>query len=278
MSCVGNTNPYVMKDDSPVLRHSIVAFVDILGYKELSREKSSSLRFLVEIREAFRNAFRSLDPHTDEPPDSQRCWMAKTFTDNIVVGFPITFDDGAYEFFMVLSHLAELQLQMAVSGFFVRGAVSVGDIYMDEQIVFGPALIEAHDAEEKRARDPRIVLASSARATQYIQLSMDMAQKESYQHHDVILQDVDGQLFLNYLQGVVEFEHDMLYPYTEYLEKHRDHLLERLGRFAVDPRVWSKYYWCATYHNYFCSGRAELEEYMINMLSITPQPRRIMDV
>jgi hypothetical protein len=204
--------------------------------------------------------------------------MAKTFTDNIVVGFPITFDDGAYEFYVVLGHLAEFQLQMAVSGFFVRGAVAVGDVYMDEHIVFGPALIEAHDAEEKRARDPGIVLASSARDPKYIQLSVDMAKSESGQHHDVLLQDVDGQLFLNYLQGVVEFEHDILYPYTEYLEKHREHLLERLARFAVEPHVWSKYYWCATYHNFFCSGRAEFEEYMINMLSVTPQPRRIVGV
>lgn len=276
MPQTSNTNPYLKEDDSPLLRHSIVAFVDILGYSELSRKESASLSFLVSVRNALRNALHSLDPDLRAPRGTQRYWMAKTFTDNIVIGFPITFQDGSPELGMVLGRLGEFQLQMAIAGFFVRGAVTVDKIYMDDHIVFGPALIEAYDAEQKLARDPRIVIASSTRDTQYIQQRADIAQIVSHQN-DMLLKDPDGQLFLNYLQGVVEFEHDMGYPATEYLEKHRNHLCERLKSFNNQPRIWAKYYWCATYHNFFCMGRSDFNEFKINLDSVTPQPQRIID-
>jgi hypothetical protein len=274
MPQTSQTNPYLNEDDSPLLLRSIVAFVDILGYSELSRREPASLSFLANIRDALRTAFRSLDPNFGAPRGAQRYWMTKTFTDNIVIGLPITFQDGSPELGMVLGRLGEFQLQMTLAGFFVRGAVSVNKIYMDDHIVFGPALIEAYDAERTLACDPRIVLANSAREMRYIQERVEITEIVDHQH-DMLLMDTDGQLFLNYLQGVVEFEHDMGYPITEYLEKHRDHLLGRLTSFINQPRIWAKYYWCATYHNYFCMGRSDFNEFKISLDSVTPQPQRI---
>ncbi len=173
---------------------------------------------------------------------------------------------------MMLYRLGEFQLQMTLSGFFVRGAVAIGEIYMDDDIVFGPALIEAHKAEQKKARDPRIILTESARDQQYVKLNAAMPEGRE---HDVLLKDVDGQLFINYLQKAVEFEHDVGDYASEYLKKHRDHIHKRLTRFVIEPYIWSKYYWCATYHNFFCMGRTEFKDFIINLEAMAPQPQRI---
>ena len=276
MPQTSQTNSYLDEYGSPLLLRSIVAFVDILGYSELCREEPDSLSLLANIRDTLRGAFRSLDPDYGELIGAQRYWMTKTFTDNIVIGLPITFQDGSAELGMVLGRLGEFQLQMTHAGFFVSGAISVNKIYIDKHIVFGPALIEAYDAQQNLARDPRIVLADSVREMSYIQQRADVTNVVAHQY-DMLLKDSDGQMFLNYLQGVVEFEHDMGYPDTEYLEKHRDHILERLASFISQPRIWAKYYWCAMYHNYFCMGREEFNEFKIHSDSLTPQPQRIMD-
>ena len=47
---------------------------------------------------------------------------------------------------------------MALEGLFVRGGVSVGEFYINEDIVFGPALLDAHNTESNLACYPRIVL------------------------------------------------------------------------------------------------------------------------
>ncbi len=268
------SNPYINEDGSPALRLSIVAFVDILGYSELCRNEPTSIELLTRLRDALRNSFRPLDPDAGVSTEFQRYWMTKTFTDNIVIGFPIIFQDGASEIIMMLGRLGEFQLQMTCAGFFVRGAVSVDKLYMDDQIVFGPALIEAHDAEQKLARDPRIVLAKSAREMSSENKLTDDTKNMQHQY-DFLLEDSDEQLFLNYLSGVVEFEHDMGYPATDYLQDHGNLIKDRLRSFKSKPQIWAKYYWCAMYHNFFCLGRDDFVDFQIDMDSFNPKPRRI---
>lgn len=277
MTQTANSNPYINSDGSPALRRSVVAFVDILGYTELSRSKPTSIELLIKLREALRNSFRPLDPNpnTRLQSCSQCYWMSKTFTDNIVIGFPIIHQDGSSELTMILGRLGEFQLQMILSGFFVRGAVSMDKLYMDDHIVFGPALIEAHDAEHQLARDPRIVLADSDRKLNYVNNLVDTT-KNMRHHYDFLLKDSDGQLFLNYLFGVVEFEHDMGYPTAEYLQEHRSLITDRLRSFSSKPLIWAKYHWCAMYHNFFCIGRDDFDEFKIDMDSFHPQPQRIL--
>jgi hypothetical protein len=53
---------------------------------------------------------------------------------------------------------------LAVSGFWIRGAVTVGLIHHDEHIVFGPALNRAYELESKVAIYPRILIDAPALA------------------------------------------------------------------------------------------------------------------
>ena len=50
------------------------------------------------------------------------------------------------------------QIAAALKGFYVRGAVTVGNLFHDAACVFGPALVRAHDLELRKAKFPRIIL------------------------------------------------------------------------------------------------------------------------
>lgn len=74
-----------------------------------------------------------------------------------MIGYPIH-TDGEIELGNAFSDLSYFQMIMSMEGFFIRGGIAIGDLYMDEITVFGSGLMEAYQAETTLARDPRIVL------------------------------------------------------------------------------------------------------------------------
>jgi hypothetical protein len=156
-------NPYVVSGEPPKTRNSVVAVLDVLGFAETMKaayRNRTAPKLLAELRTAMDNAYenfaeRNLDM---EMPAS---WYVKAFTDNIVVGHPIMFydeDDAEAELGSVLIALREYQLEMVNRGFFIRGGIAIGELYVDDEIVFGSALLEAYQAEQSTARDPRVVI------------------------------------------------------------------------------------------------------------------------
>src|SRR5215208_8326572 len=88
---------YVDAADRPQLRDSIVAFIDILGFSEMSTTSASleeSQRILDRISAAIddsRDFVRQAISARVSPIDSR--WITKFFSDNLAFGYP--FDDAA---------------------------------------------------------------------------------------------------------------------------------------------------------------------------------------
>jgi hypothetical protein len=146
--------------------NSVVVFADVLGFSREMKsayEKGNPQGLLERFSEAIESSYRGLQDTYESSNYPKPCmsWDFKAFTDNVVIGYPIR-RDGEHEMLWIFDRLAVFQLMMIEKGFFVRGGVAVGEHFMDSNIVFGSALIEAHEVESKLARDPRIVLGESA--------------------------------------------------------------------------------------------------------------------
>jgi hypothetical protein len=128
----------------------VVALLDILGWREkvadagADEAKVVSLHRIVRILAEVKKAIETVD-ETD--------MRQTTFSDHVVISAPISDVVGAQLF-----RIAVKQMSVAGFGFLLRGAVTIGDIIHDDQIVFGPALIRAYDLERTVAVYPRIVL------------------------------------------------------------------------------------------------------------------------
>jgi len=59
-----------------------------------------------------------------------------------------------------LLDLAYIQARLAEDGTLIRGATTIGDIYVNDRLIFGPALIRAYELERGVASYPRIILDS----------------------------------------------------------------------------------------------------------------------
>lgn len=269
-------NPYKDTNDQPLLRLSVVAFVDILGYSEMVKEaerQGKSYDFLVRIRDAINNGLEWLLPEFVAGGYDKDLYRVKVFTDNIVIGYPI-FHDAEAELGHVFNNLGYFQLEMVNHGFFIRGGLSIGELFMDDNIVYGPGLIEAYQAEADLARDPRIVLADTAAKAVKEHLTYYASVESSPQSRDLLI-DTDGKYFINYLDSILIAE-DEIGPEYEELLKHKNIIEECLIKYLSRPPLWTKYAWTANYHNYFCGLYTYFsDEHKIDMSQYQMTPKLI---
>ena len=117
--------------NNPRLIPSVVSFIDVLGFSQLGMEAINSNEgdvFLNQIHTSLNKARHAI---TNEMSLAK----VKVFTDNVVIGWPI-YGDGEGELGITFLYLAEYQFLLTLDAFFIRGGVSVGDHFMDEETVF----------------------------------------------------------------------------------------------------------------------------------------------
>ena len=140
--------------------------------------------------------------------------------------------------------------------------MKVGDFFMDEETVFGEALIKTHEGECKIAINPRILIIEPA--IEYLRHHLSYYNPPTFSPaYKYILQDADDKLFISYLDAINLGDN----PFYDMAEKHRDIVLEKLTlhSYDADPKILKKYEWVAQYHNFFCSEDADCMRYRISL-------------
>lgn len=251
----GKDNLYFGEDGSPALRESFCVFMDVLGFAERIRE-SFKLGKGQEALERYREALKQQRRSTLNPEISgaeHQRWEMKVFTDNIVLGHPALSWHREPEFGTVVDTVGLYQLAMTLEGYFVRGGLTFGDLFMDDETVFGPALLDAYAMESKQAVVPRIILSEEAEKVVMRQTKFYGTPRHAPQNRD-LLRDADNRPFVHYLTNLVWGDGYETYLDTENLAKHRDLVVANLRQHKGNKRVWDKYRWVANYHNYFCQA------------------------
>jgi len=267
-------NPYKDSDGAPRLRRSVAAWLDILGYRDYMKaafnEEGKGQKELVRLRNALDVAYRDLKERSNrENPFGDTAPQVRSFTDNLIIGYPIS-EHGWWaveNLNSVIYYISFLQAELARKGYFLRGAISVGELYIDEDIVFGPALMEAYQAEQNLAVYPRVILCDSA----------EMEYRDPRRERKVsnLLIDSDQHVFVDYLDNTVMIAYPDDRPFTEFLEGHKTSVVAKLKEFTNKPYIRAKYDWAAIYHNSFCDTHPELfdENDKISPMLMAPVPQ-----
>jgi hypothetical protein len=276
---VMSRNPYHAPDGIPVLRPSVVAVIDILGYMDMittSEKEGTQKELLQRLHRALSTNRTWLEENHEMRLELDRdLYALKAFTDNIVLAWPVL-DDAESELGGIFSRLADFQFTMSLEGFFIRGGIALGMAYVDDLVVFGDGLTQAYLAESKLARDPRIVLSESA---------VNAVRRHLGYYHDFeyapqareLLCDSDGQWFLNYLDCVLYAEYESG-PFYEQLLGHKAAVEAKLVQYKSNPLIFSKYAWVANYHNFFCNLNSKYfnRHHQIETYKYNAMPRRIV--
>jgi len=150
---------------------SVVAFIDILGFKEIieNNEKDKHFTPLIKLRKVLNEAVNatkkifelvltSIDSKFDENLTTKL--KVKQFSDNLYLSFDYTDYEG--DFLLALNYVIFLsryyQREMLINNYYVRGGIPEGYNYSDDLMIFSSALINAYNLESKVSIYPRIVI------------------------------------------------------------------------------------------------------------------------
>jgi hypothetical protein len=144
------------KKSHRVYEQRVIAFVDILGWSEACKTESSilkeatqaiddvAIRYCRFIKDDMKNI------HNMHINPIYLSVQFAAFSDCFVVSMP------AHSGYRIIDGAAEVCRKLLHLGFLTRGGITVGDLHHIDNVIFGPALIDAVRLE-KEAVYPRLV-------------------------------------------------------------------------------------------------------------------------
>ena len=246
---------YYKKDDywkngKPVHQVSYCAFLDVLGFSDRIRasyKNKTANKLLRQFHAIFDRQIKRLKSDSDES-----FLYFKSFSDNVLIAHPRFSDDMESEFAFTLWPISKYQFEMALQGFFIRGGLSVGQLFMDDNSVYGEALIDAYELESKIAVNPIIILCKET--MKLVDLHLSFYHGEEPPHVRRVLVNSDGRYFINYLSECIIETDEGEEIDLKSLKKHKGQIEHALAQYAAEPAVFAKFSWLAAYHNYFCDS------------------------
>ena len=163
------------KNENYEYKKAIVVFLDILGFKD--KIKNDTPKEIYGILN-YINAWNTEDGVNDFIPEKVYCYekylnaqnidvnklcsdvrselKVSTFSDSMIISLPYTEDEFNNKFFMIVYFTAYLMSHLAMSNYFCRGGISVGDMFHKKNIFFGEGFLKAYELEQI-AIYPRVI-------------------------------------------------------------------------------------------------------------------------
>lgn len=232
----------------------IVAFIDILGFKAMidgTVNSHNRLEKIANIENAFNLIQRLLTEHYTGDQISEVKYS--TFSDCIVFSFPSHQKDSL---FYSLLPLIWLQAELVWNhNIFLRGAITIGEIYHTDKMVFGPAMVEAYKLESEFAKYPRIILDPKIKTTYDEWLTKLQEEGDQNKIYDLenelnhtyregstlLTKDDDDYYYIDYLNGIAS-EMDEPSNYSTFIE-YVNNLIQPYLIPSANESLLRKYVW-----------------------------------
>jgi hypothetical protein len=150
----------------PQIKESFVAFIDILGFKELIAADNGSGSSLSLVQEAIELATSELRHRQNDNTGRYHFWFqefrVKSFSDCFCFSVPLEFDNGEKDYTQNLVAFCLWVLAfyntLLMKGYLCRGGISQGWHYIDDDLIFSRGLVDAYEIESKMAVYPIVML------------------------------------------------------------------------------------------------------------------------
>ena len=246
-----------------IYEQRLCAFVDILGFGDLVQRSLDRPALQEQIRQLLREVVLACPVwernspvdviearlRQEDVPDPQgkaeqlvneyaAAERGSSFSDCLVLS--ATLNDRAIT--GLVTSLLYLSGNLAELGAYARGAVYLGQLCHEQDLCFGPSLINAYELERNKAVYPRIVFSPEAYEAVAQGNLTSLGPSAPY-----LREDVDGQRFLDFLnQTALHFSWPS--PADQMRVIRRE--LDRQFSFSkIPPRVREKLVWLAHYFN-----------------------------
>jgi len=208
----------------------IILFLDFLGFKEIVERTEADRQYLHNLLDAI-DLLHQVGRDDAELSKSQRI---TTFSDSVVLSYAVHEESAV---FYLLTDVTFAIIDLAIKGFIVRGAITLGKLIHTNKYLVGPAMIHAYELESKVVDTKLVSVARKAHARHHT------SHHEARYVSEFLTKDTDGHRFIDYIswRGVVDGAgmDDDNYPlYLRDIGK-----IIAAGLKKTDASVLSKYLW-----------------------------------
>ena len=248
-----------MKEQEVKYEKRLVAFIDILGFKEIVKQSEndpSKVELIYSVLNYLKNweISKNWDLKLVEiEEDAQKRGVenfdirgktnSTSFSDSIVVSVKV--DNNLNEMASTLIvNLANIGAILFEQGILFRGGLTIGKIIHNENgIVFGQGLIDAYKLESSSAKYPRVILSDKLISKLNYPIT---AERDRYPYHQYIDRFEDGCVGfhqMQYYQVMESWEEMTTEKLTTSLDKIRKVIIKGLDNSFEKPDVFEKYKW-----------------------------------
>lgn len=246
---------------------NICAFIDILGYKniveEAEKDKENPIKTIKKLENIIQECIKEQIERFGEMDENIK-FDYTIFSDCICIVTPIKYElseDPRFTYskdysddyinanqkrlYLIVLLLADIQMLALEHNIIFRGAITVGNHYSSENVMFSNALVKAYTAESKYAIYPRIIL-DNTHDNDFLNLYQVI---NAMVHNGLTVRDKDI-VFIDYVGRINNMR--MIGPgFTErHLSYHKKFIEDNLTIYRDDKKVLKKYIWLAKYHNF----------------------------
>jgi hypothetical protein len=181
----------------------LLAYLHVLGWSDLVNRSKSERAVLHELNllsydvdaevsasEAERAFFAEHAPETS----GHSLLDVTQFSDRVVISCPLTWPAAAN----LLVDVQQLCHRLLWYGHYIRGAITVGQLVHHSNVIFGPALLDAHHLERNVSKYPRIVVTPAAVPYLNDSFGTDLS-NETFTHLRSLRTDQDGLQYVDIL-------------------------------------------------------------------------------
>jgi len=131
-------------------------FLDILGFSNIIEDYDTSYfsTSLQDLQESFVLTIETLlNNKSLSDTDTMKYLEYQTFSDNVCISVPFFNNerDFLHNFNIIVSFVRGFQEIMMTKGFFLRGGISTGSYFADDNMIFSKGLVNAYQLESKKS-------------------------------------------------------------------------------------------------------------------------------
>lgn len=228
----------------PIIPHQdyedrIVAFVDVLGFKGLVDSSKNDVKVLRNITSALSTLYEWIWKWEADGGDSSFAFTQ--FSDSVVLSALADTQDSFEMLLQLMLGIVDIAYSNCI---IVRGGIDRGKLIHDNEMVVGPAMVDAYFLESQIAKYPRIVISEELKTEfevnlqEYVDSQPNLTEIPSF--NKIFKQDdVDGLWYMDYIDPDEEFV--IRHSKKDYIETLKD--IARKGLSNSDANVRMKYEW-----------------------------------
>lgn len=214
-----------------------IAYLDLLGTtSKISKDENDMYLYMIRsiydmaVKSSGKDGFSNLGFNRIE---------TKIFSDNIVMAIPLDSDHKIDDVCCLLKFVAIIQNRATISSnWLVRGGVTIGELYIDNILIWGQGLVRAYELENHIAVFPRIVIDHNVLELLGV-------------NNPFLCRDIDGQFYLNFLEFMEYRDTTGADDFLPQVRRHFKQLLLEIkmpnGNYAERP--YQKLHWHRNYIN-----------------------------